>query len=301
VTPTNEELFVSRANIAFRAGRPREGLALLQKALNLNPRNAHALRTLGALSEQDGDLPEAVSYYTQALASEPADAYALYFRSQVYATLHKFDDALKDADALVAIPPPEINRQGFLDGEGNRLDFHIIALRVRAGIYSAIGQSVRAEQDLSEAVAYNHSAQAFATRGKFLASKPGREREALADLDAAIGLNLIDPTLSYAKGLVLTRVKNFPDAISAFDQALRIYPQFAIALRMRARAYRELDQTDLAVADMEHAIAISPSMLRETIPALRLAGYWQSKDDPIAITPAFEDALRACMLDKQCN
>jgi hypothetical protein len=37
------------------------------------------------------------------------------------------------------------------------------------------------------------------------------------------------------------------------------------------------------------------------MPALSAAGYWRSRDIPETITPEFEDAIRACMLDKTCN
>src|SRR5690348_16297490 len=132
LTPTNEELLVSRANIAFRGGRLEEGLSFLQRALALNPSNGHALRTVDALNEDMGALEEANRYYTMALARNPKDAYALLFRSKIYQKQHRLDDALKDAEALVAIAPDDINRQGFLDGNGDRLDFHIIALKDRS-------------------------------------------------------------------------------------------------------------------------------------------------------------------------
>jgi len=35
--------------------------------------------------------------------------------------------------------------------------------------------------------------------------------------------------------------------------------------------------------------------------ALNVAGYWRSSEEPTELTPALEDALRACMLDERCN
>jgi hypothetical protein len=72
-------------------------------------------------------------------------------------------------------------------------------------------------------------------------------------------------------------------------------------LLMRARMYREFDKTELAVADMRHAVMINPELLAETMPALMVAGYWRSREIPTEMTPALEDAIRACMLDKTCN
>lgn len=301
LTPENEELFVARANIAFRGGRQEEGVSFLQKALALNPSNGHALRTIGAKLETSGHREQANRYYAMALAADPKDAYALIFRSRNNTEQRQFDEALKDADVLVSMPPADINRQGYLDYKGDRLDFHVLALENRARVYDGLRQPERVDQDLNAAVAYNRSALSLAVRGKFLAYKDGREREALSDLDDAISLGSVDTDAFYAKGVVHMRLRKAQDALAAFDGALKLAPHFGLALRMRATVYRELDQTDLAVADTLHAVAVSPAERRGTMHALSRAGYWRSSEDLTELTPAFEDAVRACMLDKYCN
>ncbi|HEY4985719.1 MAG TPA: tetratricopeptide repeat protein [Bradyrhizobium sp.] len=301
LTPANDELFSSCANIALRAGRFEEGATFLKGALALNPSNSHALRAVGTLIEKSGNIDEANRYYSLALASDPNEAYALLFRSRNYAERLRFGEAMGDANALVAMTPSAINRQGYLDCKGDRLDFHIIGLENRADVYVALGQSERAEQDLDAAVDYRRCAQSLSARGKFLAYKSGRQKQALSELDEAIALGRVDSLTIYAKGLLHVGLRQHQMALAAFDRALEINPQSAYALRMRARMYRQLDQTELAVADMTHAVAISDTVLRETMPALRKAGYWRSGEMPETITPAFEDAIRACMLDKGCN
>ncbi|CCE07872.1 conserved exported hypothetical protein [Bradyrhizobium sp. STM 3843] len=301
LTPTNEELLVFRANIAFRAGRHEEGLSYLQKALALNPSNGHALRTVGALNEDMGAVEEASRYYTLALAADPKDAYALLFRSKIYLGQRRFGDALKDANALVAIAPDDINRQGYLDGNGDRLDFHIIALKDRAYIYTLLWQFDQAEQDLNSAVAYRRSAASLAARGKFLTYRPGREKDAFSDLQEAIALGSKSYDTFFSLGLLHARLRQFQDALADFDKTVEIDPMDGDARRMRARMHRELDQFDLAFDDMIHAVALSESVLKQTMPALRTAGYWRSNDPPAALTPEFADAIRACMLDKLCK
>ncbi|HEY4203599.1 MAG TPA: tetratricopeptide repeat protein [Xanthobacteraceae bacterium] len=301
LTPENGELLVSRANIAFRFGQPREGLEFIQRALEIDPSNGHALRTVGALNQDAGAFDEAIRYFTKALEADPQDAYALLFRCDTYTRTRRYAEALKDADALVAIAPDAINRQGYLDGDGNRLDFHIIALEKRAELYEALGQSDKAEQDLAAAVSYKPSAASLAARGKYLAYKRGREQEALVDLQKAAELGSDDSRAFYAEGMAYLHFRQPEKALDAFDKAVKLDPEFAYALRMRGRMHRELGQTDLALADMKNAILVGGSVLRETMPALRNAGYWRSGQDPTAMTPEFEDALRACMIDKHCN
>lgn len=301
LTPENGELLVSRSNIAFRFGQPREGLEFIQRALEIDPSNGHALRTVGALNQDAGAPDEAIHYFNRALEVDPQDAYALLFRSDAYVNTRRYAEALKDADALVAIAPDAINRQGYLDSDGNRLDFHVIALEKRAALYETLGQSDKAEQDLAAAVNYKSSAVSFAARGKYLAYKPGREQDALADLQKAAELGSDDSRAFYAEGMTYLHLHQPEKALEAFDKAVKLDPDFAYALRMRGRMHRELGETDLALADMKNAILVGGSVLRETMPALRKAGYWRSGQDPTAMTPEFEDALRACMIDKHCN
>jgi len=301
LTPENEELFVSRANISFRGRRFEEGVSFLQRALALNPSNGHALRTMGAMFTDTGHREEANRYFALALAADPKDAYALLFRSANNTSLRQLDEALKDADGLVAMAPADINRQGYLDYKGDRLDFHIVALENRAKVHDTRRQFDLAERDLDAAVAYRRSALSLGARGKFLAYKNGREKAALSDLDEAIALGSVDSDAFYAKGVLHMNSREAQDALAAFDGALKIDPHFDLALRMRAAAYRQLDQTDLAIADTIHAMTVSPSARRFTLEAVSRAGYWRSSEDPTELTPALEDAIRACMLDKLCN
>ncbi|MGJ4993944.1 tetratricopeptide repeat protein [Bradyrhizobium sp. HKCCYLS3077] len=301
LTPTNEDLLVSRANIAFRGDRYPEGVSFLQRALALNPSNGRALRTVGTLNENVGAFEEANRYYMMALAANPTDAYALLFRCKNLQRQRRFDDALKDADALVAIAPEDINRQGYLDENGDRRDFHIIALKTRARIYQTLAQFERAERDLNAAVAYRRAAASLSARGFFLAYRPGRQQEAFSDLQEAIALGSDDFQTFFGIGMIHVQRREFRDALADFDHAVSIDPYSGDALRMRARMHRELDQADRAFDDMMQAVTIDQAVLKQTVFALRAAGYWRSSEVPAAVTADFEDAVRACMLDKLCN
>src|SRR5262249_22728104 len=239
--------------------------------------------------------------YAMALEADPHDPWALWFRSQNRRWQHKFDAALKDADALVAIPPAEINRQGYFDRWGNRHDFHVMAFENRAKIYGEMRQPDRAEQDLDAAVAYGRTYLSVGSRGKFLAYRQGREGEAFSDLIEAIALGSVDEEVFYAIGLMQVKRRQFNEALNSFDRAFEIAPRFADALRMRARMHRALDQTEPAVSDMMQAVTLSERVLHESMPALRAAGYWSSGEMPDATDPALADAIRACMLDEHCN
>jgi tetratricopeptide (TPR) repeat protein len=300
LTPENEELLVSRANISFRAGEGEEGVSFLQKALDLNPKNGHALRSMGVLFEDSGQREQAERFYTMALEDNPTDAYALLFRSKNYARRRDFVNALKDADALVSMPAADINLQGYLDEYGDRLDFHIVALKNRSKIHDGMGRSDLAETDLTASVDYNRCDLSLSALGEFLAYKPGREDDALGDLDQAIRLGSHSSRTYYAKGQVLLRKNERRGALLAFDQAGSLDPYFGEAFLMRARLHRDFDETEAAVDDIARAIAVDPEVRDQTVGSLRRFGYWRSAA-PDSLTPELTDALRACMLDKRCN
>jgi tetratricopeptide (TPR) repeat protein len=101
--------------------------------------------------------------------------------------------------------------------------------------------------------------------------------------------------------MALTHAKKFESAFKAFDQAIAARPEFASALRMRARMHREFGRTEKAVEDFIAAIEADSDIVAQSMPALRYAGYWTSAKDPTSFTPEFQDAIRACMLDVTCN
>ena len=300
LAPANDEILVSRANVALRHGERRLGIGLLLKALEINPRNARALRAVGAVYADSGATDQAIKYLSEALEVDSAEPYALLARSQIYSGSQQYLLALQDADRLVAIEPEIINRAGYLDQAGRMQDFHVIALANRSEILAAVGKFDAAERDLDAAVAYKWCTCTLTARAEFLRNRK-RDDEALRDIDAVIALDPENVHAFYLRGLTLMGFRRWRDAFDSLNRALQIAPRYDYALRMRARIYREFGQTEEAVRDYEAAILSSPRMIVETIPALQLAGYWRSREIPTAMTPELRDAIRACMLDKTCN
>jgi tetratricopeptide (TPR) repeat protein len=301
LTPDNDAIYPSRANVAVRLGRFDEAVGLLKRALAINPKNAHALRMVGVILRDMGRPAEAIRYFSMALDADPDDANALLLRSYAYQDERRFDLALQDAGKLVAMAPDKINLRGYLDAAGVKRDFHIVALTNRADIFSAIGKYDLAERDLDAAVDYKRSAASLKARGEFLMDRFGQQQRALDDLEAATKLDPDMANAFYLKGAVLVDLKRYDEALAALDRALTIRPNYGYALRMRAITYRALGKTDLAAQDLEQAVVTSPQVAEMTLRSLQVAGYWSYGEIPHALTPGLQDAIRACMLDKTCN
>lgn len=301
LAPGNDAIYPSRANVALRLGRFDEALGFLKRGLAVNPKNAHALRIVGLILRDTGRIDEAIRYFSMALDADPNEAYALLFRSYAYQDQRRFDLALQDADKLVAMPPDEINLQGFLAPDGVKHDFHIKALKNRAEIYSDTSKYDLAERDLNAAVNYKRTADSLEARGAFLMERPGQQQRALGDLQAATALDQHSLQAFYFKGAVLVELKRYQEALAALDQALTIRPNYDYALRMRAITYRALGQADLAARDLQQVVVGSPRLASLTIHSLQVSGYLPSGEMPNGLTPQLRDAIKACMLDPACN
>lgn len=301
LTPNNEELYLALANIDFRRGLDTQALERIQKAIAINPTSPRVLRSIGAVFASAGQSEGAMRFLTAALRLDPKEPYALLLRSQLYAQKRDYEKALADADALVAIPPDEINRNGFLDGEGRQRDFHVVALTHRAELYENLGQHDRAEADFDAAVAYKNSPHALLARGEFLANIPGKEAAALRDLDAALRTEPREPRAHYARGVAFSNLRRYAEAAKAFDEAIKLQSSFPAAYRMRARANRELGKTDAALQDFVMALRQDSTLMRQIMPALSSGGYWPSSEIPTAINADLRAAIRKCMVDRRCG
>jgi tetratricopeptide (TPR) repeat protein len=298
--PDNEELWLSRSNAVARLGDSEAGLRYLAHAHKLNPKNPNVLFQIGMWADRMGS-PDAYDRYTNALAIDPAHPYALLFRAKYQFRARQFKAAFGDIDALIALDPKRINRIGYVDGDARTRDFHIVARAYRAQMFEMLGQYDQAEQEFNSAIAYKRSAESLTARAEFLIDRPGRLQNALADLEEATSLDPQFRPAAFNKGMALVRLDRFGEAFAAFDAAIAIDPEDHQSYFMRARIHRSLGRTEAAVQDMWAAIQLNPNLLLQTLPALRHAGYWTSRDDPQELTQELQDAIQACMIDTTCN
>jgi tetratricopeptide (TPR) repeat protein len=300
ITPRNEDIWVAWANLDLRRGDMQGYVEKVEKAASLNEHSARVLRAIGQMFWVSDDNEKALGFYGKALEIDPSEPFALLHRVEIYRAERKFAEAIADANALVALPRDVINRDGYLDRDGNVRDFHIAALILRAELYQAVGQSDRAAKDYETAVSDGRTVPALVAQAKFLArEKPSQE--ALALLEEAGKKESGNASAQFALGVELIFAQRFEPAMAAFDHAIAARPGFAMAYKMRARMHRQLGQTEDAVKDFMQAIEADPSIIEESMPAFRFAGYWTSPDMPKQVTPELKDAIRACMLDTTCN
>ncbi|MBX9879078.1 MAG: tetratricopeptide repeat protein [Candidatus Obscuribacterales bacterium] len=71
--PDASKSVLQKAVQAYSAGNVQEAASLFQKVLAINPNNGDAHYNLGAIAEQQGNLPEALNHYQAAAKANPQD------------------------------------------------------------------------------------------------------------------------------------------------------------------------------------------------------------------------------------
>ena len=129
-------------------------------------------------------------------------------------------------------------------------------------------------------------------------AQQGRNREALALMDAALKLNPNAPEVWSNYGNVLRAEGRLGEALAAQDRALQIKPDYAAALNRRALVLRDLGRLEDGLAAAGRALAIRPNDLEALntrgIILTDLRRYDEalaSYDRALAVAPGFPDTL----------
>ncbi len=88
----------------------------------------------------------------------------------------------------------------------------------------------------------------------------GNKQEAISDFDKAIAINPQFPLAYYNRGTAKYDLSNKQEAISDFDKAIAINPQLAEAYLSRSGAKLALGNNQGAISDSDRAIAINPQL-----------------------------------------
>jgi predicted O-linked N-acetylglucosamine transferase (SPINDLY family) len=129
-------------------------------------------------------------------------------------------------------------------------------------------------------------------------AQQGRNREALALMDAALKLSPDAPEILSNYGNVLSAEGRFSEALAAHDRALAKKPDYAAARNRRALVLRDLGRLEDALASADQALLLRPNDLE----ALNSRGIiltdqgrygeaLESYDRALALAPGFPDTL----------
>lgn len=186
-------------------------------------------------------LSEAVPYFSQRIAGNPWDTFALAMRGAAGMHQKDYDKALADFDAAIRIHPSHAN------------------------LYNDRGLAWRRKKDYDRAIAdFSYAiylkptiATAHINRGVTWRLKEDYDK-AIADFNVVVRLDPLYARAWYNRGVALIFKTQYAAAIRDLDDAIRLDPGYAPAFQERGLAWRLRRDFDKALKDYDEAIRLDP-------------------------------------------
>ena len=274
--PLNFDATNLLGSICLRQGEFDEALAIIGRALQINPRSVEAQLNFGyALSHLDR-LDEAMASFRRAADLRPDFAEAHSAIAMVSAALDRHDEAAASWRRASEIEPGAAELHNNLGAALSELGRHeeaaasyrrAIELRPRsAELHDNLGLALAGLGRPEEAAASYRRAieiepdhgQAHNNLGVVL-SRLGRFEEAVASYRRAVAITPGDAEAHNNLGAALSRLGGHEEAAERYRRAIEIAPDHAEAYNNLGNALGELDRADDAVACYQRAIEIAPA------------------------------------------
>ncbi|MDI6733795.1 MAG: tetratricopeptide repeat protein [Planctomycetota bacterium] len=206
--PTVEEL-VDKVYALINEDKFPEALALLGRALEIDPQNINALYYKGYILKYLGRNEEAISAYSQAISLHPERDSLYLSRGRLYAFTKRPELALLDFNKIIELKPEKFN-------------YYIY----RGELYYSIEMLPKAEKDFSRAIELEpKDDRAYAKRG-LVYLELQKYKQAIVDFTKIIEISPDDFRAYYYRAMAYREKGDFSSAIKDFENALKIQPSF---------------------------------------------------------------------------
>ncbi len=250
--------------IAHQKGDQDTAVALIQRAIEVNPAYFEAHVNLCAVLKGLARFDEAILIYRQALSINPQAADVSYDLGLVLQDTHRLEEAIAAYKRAIEIKPD------YFEAHNNL-----------ANIYKKLNRFARAESHYRKALTIETStAELHANLGNMLV-KLGRLEEAVAAYRQAIALNPAYVDAHYGLGIALQNAQNWVAAIAAFEDAVALNPTFYRAYNRLGVCEHECGHFDQAIARYQMALEAKPEFSEAHV---NLGNSLKSKEK-------FEDAI----------
>lgn len=255
--------------------KPEERLGDLDKAVELNPRNAQALRVRAALKLSLNKPAEAVADFDAAIKIDPDNAATHEARGLALAAQEKWDEAKKSLGKAIELFPKSAGallqrgRINMLAGDHKSAvaDAEAVlklapdlpeALLLRSHARFSLGDTEGALADINQVLEKHPNVpQALRTRVAIYLSQQKRS-EAIADLERLIKVEPDQTTTMLQLAAILNSLKRNARAVELLDVVVEREPKNWQALRVRGDCQLGLGKHREAAADYAAALEIQP-------------------------------------------
>ncbi len=236
--PREAEWYIQVGDGWLASGDPVKAIAAYERATQLRPQSARALRSLARALKASRQPFRSAEALQRAIQIAPSDAASWYQSATLAGSIEKMQKA-------IALDPD-------LPG----------AYTTLAGLQAAAGQRDQAESALREALRIDpYDAAAWDLSGRALAEK-GQFPEALFDFEKAIHYRPDFAPYIYEYALTLSSASQFDRAQENVEAALRADPKLAEAHALLGRLLARKRQLPEAAAEYSQAVRLRPDFAR---------------------------------------
>lgn len=255
----NQSGYSTKIQLGYSLGIPVNTFVGLVDKLNITPTSPVQNNLPAGLNPDEKKALETAILETE-IAQGNTTAQMWLERGNQLWRLKRYDEAIAAFEKAIALNPEFVH----LAHHGKGLALY------RQRKYSA----ALASFELATTLNPNYSA-AFSWKSLSL-QELNRWNQALVAIQGAIALQEHNPTYHNSKGNILSGLKQYPAAITAYDRAIKISPRSSF-YRSRALTYLESEQPKLALADYNRAVELDP---KSSIVYLARSGFYDEQGQP---------------------
>jgi len=257
------------SNCYSALGRPRDGLAVVEKALKATQESEHlytwhyieAMYHARYLPQRDYDraeraLEEGLRHIDRANLEPHVRLFHRAFNRNGLAMIRHFQKRYDEAIALCRASFDELDAE--LKPHEHQLHRSVLLYNV-ALVFTTLGQLDEAIGMYTAAIRMDPNYSEYYNERGSLYLKAGRLEEAERDFLRAIELSPPYQEVWTNLGQCYSEMNRSDDAIAAYSRALDLNPRQPLALAGRGHTYDELGRAELAMADYDRTLEINPS------------------------------------------
>lgn len=301
LTPSDSDLHVSRAWTLWAMGRFADADAALRRAFDIKRTDPRANHMQGFIRMARGDHANAVVAFDEALRGDPRHAFSLNHRSQSLHALRRYSESLRDAEALLALGKPHLDRQMQRDVGGARTSMYADALYRRGKAFADLGRPQDALRDYLAAQAHGDRPQFWQSSAHVRYYDLKDDKGAFADMERLLERNPKDAYALKFYGKLLRGRDKFDQAVKMFDRLVAVEPHSAEAIFERGFTRKVAGDRVGAVKDYLDAYRMSEPFRVAQTRQLRQLGYLRDDKPPAAGSPELVEAMTACVIDPGCR
>jgi tetratricopeptide (TPR) repeat protein len=220
-----------------------EALAVLRKAIELDPDDAGSYNNLGIALQGSGRTEEAIDAYQRAVRLDPKFARAHYNLGGLYKKLGRTEDSIREYREAIKLDPD-------FPGAHNNL----------GNIFLGSGRLNEALREFQEELKRNPADPIAHNNLGNVYGKQGNLRAAIGEFQAAVKLDPGYANAYFNLGNAYGLTERFSEAITAYQSAIRLAPRMAAAHYNLASIYSKTGNEEEADSHFKTAFEIDPGL-----------------------------------------